>query len=114
MNKQNLKYIILAVSIIIILVSSWMVYRTIYPKPQYSATATVTEAALERIEKRIADLESTYKEAKKDARVSAEQVEREVSALAPDDVAVQLSALLEQSRGERRDRVRAEGVDQPD
>ena len=112
MNKQNLKYIILAVSIIIILGSSWMVYRTIYPKPQYSAT--VTEAALERIEKRIADLESTYKEAKKDARVSAEQVEREVSALAPDDVAVQLSALLEQSRGERRDRVRTEGVDQPD
>lgn len=112
MNKQIIQYIILAVSIIAILASGYAIYRTVYPENDYSAV--VTNNAIERVEKRIVELESLYREAKKNARVSAEQTEREVSALAPDDVAVELSALLGESRSERRDRVRSEGVELPD
>lgn len=112
MNKQIIKYIILGVSIIAILASGYLIYRTVCPDDPSSAV--VTQNALERIEKRVTDLESLYKEAKKDAHKSAERVEREVSALAPDDVAVELSVLLRESRSERRDRVRSEGVELPD
>ena len=112
MNKQIIKYIILAVSIIAILASGYLIYRNVFPDE--SSSSVVTQNALERIETRITSLESLYKEAKKDAHKSAERVEREVSTLAPDDVAVELSALLGESRSERRDRVYPEGVDQSD
>ena len=112
MNKQNLKYIILTVSIIVIAVGSVFLYRAIFPPDPPVISAT--ELALQKIEDKVAELESSLKEAKKDAHKSAERVEREVSALAPDDVAVELSVLLRESRSERRDRVRSEGVELPD
>jgi len=112
MNYRIVKYIILAVSIITILASSVFLYRVIFPPDPPVISAT--ELALQKIEGKIAGLESSLKEAKKNAYMSTQKVETEVSALAPDDVAVELSALLRESRSERRDRVRSEGVELPD
>lgn len=112
MNKQNLKYIILTVSIIVIAVSVVFVYRVIFPPDPPVISAT--ELALQKIEDKVAELESSLKEAKKNAYMSTQRVEAEVSALAPNDIAVELGILLNKSRGERRDRVYPEGVDQSD
>lgn len=112
MNKQNLKYIILTVSIIVIAVSAVFVYRVIFPPDPPVISAT--ELALQKIEDKVAELESSLKEAKKNAYMSTQRVEAEVSALAPNDIAVELGILLNKSRSERRDRVYPEGVDQSD
>lgn len=110
MNYRIVKYIILAVSIIAILASSVFLYRVIFPPDPPVISAT--ELALQKIEGKIAGLESSLKEAKKNAYMSTQKVEAEVSALAPNDIAVELGILLNKSRGERRDRVYPEGVDQ--
>ena len=112
MNYRIVKYIILAVSIITILASSVFLYRVIFPPDPPVISAT--ELALQKIEGKIAGLESSLKEAKKNAYMSTRKVEAEVSALAPNDIAVELGILLNKSRGERRDRVYPEGVDQSD
>ena len=112
MNYRIVKYIILAVSIITILASSVFLYRVIFPPDPPVISAT--ELALQKIEGKIAGLESSLKEAKKNAYMSTQKVEAEVSALTPNDIAVELGILLNKSRGERRDRVYPEGVDQSD
>ena len=112
MNYRIVKYIILAVSIIAILASSVFLYRVIFPPDPPVISAT--ELALQKIEGKIAGLESSLKEAKKNAYMSTQKVETEVSALAPNDIAIELGILLNKSRGERRDRVYPEGVDQSD
>ena len=112
MNYRIVKYIILAVSVIAILAGSVFLYRAIFPPDQPVISATAL--ALQKIEGKIAGLESSLKEAKKNAYMSTQKVEAEVSALAPNDIAVELGILLNKSRGERRDRVYPEGVDQSD
>ena len=112
MNYRIVKYIILAVSIITILASSVFLYRVIFPPDPPVISAT--ELALQKIEGKIAGLESSLKEAKKMLICPRKGGGPKSLPLLLMMLLLSFPLLLKKSRSERRDRVYPEGVDQSD
>lgn len=107
-SKSILKYIIVGISIIVLAIASFFIYRAIFPiKPPVSAVAI----ALEKIDGKLDQMDSKIKEARQNVYIRTKDIETAVSALAPDDVASELAVLLEQSRSERRNTVRPSGLE---
>lgn len=116
MENSERKLLIFAgvILILLLVLSLALAGYLVYDNRQLRNTGQTTlqiEQSMSKIENKLSDLQNVYKEAKERAYVSSLEIEREVSALTPDAVAIELDAMLADYRSARSDSIRSGGLD---